>query len=205
MVLKVYVFSFSQILLSYFCGLLSESSLSLDLGLLANLDLTVARLVLVLLRCWLEVHVPFTIKHDLRDLLVKVIERVLQALFKLVSDEVRLSGPSLETLSDQVVSESLKLLVCLFHLVVLCVEKDRLLDLLHVALVENVFTDAQLFNAEVCLEGVSNSISSRLIDLAVEDFEEDEGHVAFDEFSDCQSANLTKRRVAELKRMQLLV
>ena len=39
--------------------------ISLDLGFLADLDLPVTRLVLVLLRRRLEIHVSFSIKHDL--------------------------------------------------------------------------------------------------------------------------------------------
>ena len=97
---------------------------SLDFWLLANLDLSISSFVLILLWCRLQVHVTLPVEHDLCDLLVKLVKWILEALLQFVSDKVRLGGPSLETLGDQVVGETFKLLVGLLHLIVLGVEQD---------------------------------------------------------------------------------
>ena len=102
-------------------------------------------------------------------------------------------------------SETLKLLVRLLHLVVLRVEQNRLLDLHDIALVENVLANAELFNAEVGLQSVSDGISTSFIDAAVEDFEKDEGHVALDELGDGEGTDFTQLRVTELERMEHLI
>lgn len=64
------------------------------------------------------------VEHDLSNLSVQVIDRVLQTLGEFVRNEVRLLGPTFETLSDQVVGKALELLVRILHLVVLRVEQD---------------------------------------------------------------------------------
>jgi len=79
-------------------------------------------------------------------------------------------SPSLETLSNEVVGKAFELFVSVFHLVVLRVENDTLLDLLDVLLGQDVVANAQLLNAEVRLESVSNAVATTLRNAAVKDF-----------------------------------
>jgi len=113
------------------------------------------------------------VEHHFCNLLVQIVEGILQSLLQFVSHEVRLCSPSFETLGDEVVCESLELLVRLLHLVVLSVEENGLLDLLHVALMQDVLTNAQVLDAEVGFQRVAYRVSTRLINFAVEDLEQD--------------------------------
>lgn len=58
-----------------------------------------------------------------------------KTLFKFVSDEVTVIGPALKTLSNEVMGEPFKLTIAVFHLVVLCVKNDGLLNLFDVTFV----------------------------------------------------------------------
>ena len=111
----------------------------------------------------------FPIEHHICNLLVQLIQGVLQAFIQLVRHKVGLISPPLQTLRNQVVSKALELLVGVLHLVVLRVEQHRLLYLLNVALVQNVFADTQLLDAEVRLQGVTDGITTSFVDPTVED------------------------------------
>lgn len=93
--------------------------------------------------------------------------------------------------------ESLELLVCLFHLVILSIEKHGLLDLLYVALIKDILPNAQVLDAEVSLQCVTNSVSACLVNLAVENLKEDEGHMAFNQLCDGLGTDFSQFRVAE--------
>lgn len=95
---------------------------------------------------------------------------MLQPLFELVSHEVAVVGPSLETFSDQVVREAFELAVAVFHLVVLSVEYHRLLNLLNVPFVQDVLADTKFLQAEVGLQCVADLVAAMLCDPAIEDF-----------------------------------
>ena len=66
--------------------------------------------------------------------------------------------------------KSLELFIRVLHLVVLRVEDDTLLDLLHVWVVKDIVTNAEFLDAEVGFESVTNSAASFFIDWAVEYF-----------------------------------
>lgn len=91
-----------------------------------------------------------------------------QTLLQLGRHEVLLACPLAQALSDQDVREALKLLILVLHLVVLGVEDDALLYLLHILASQLVVADAHLLNAEVRLEGVSNGVAACLRNSTVE-------------------------------------
>ena len=95
---------------------------------------------------------------------------MLQSLFKFVSYEVAVIGPSLKTFSNQVVRKSFKFAIAVFHLIVLSVEDHRLLNLFDISLVKDVFTNAQLFETEVGLQSVPYLVSAMLCDATIENF-----------------------------------
>ena len=95
---------------------------SLDLRLFANLNLPIARLVLILLWCWLQIHSSFPVKHYLRNLLIQLVNWILQSFLQFISHKTRLSGPSFKALSNEIVSKALEFLVSFLHLVILRVE-----------------------------------------------------------------------------------
>lgn len=133
--------------------------------------------VLIVLRNRLQVHLALTIKHNFSYLLIQLVKRVAQSLLQLIGDEVTVVGPPLETLGNQIVCEPFELAITVFHLVVLCVEDHRLLDLLYVSLVQNVFPDRQLFQAEISFKCITDLVASMFSNSTVEDFKFHQGHV----------------------------
>ena len=101
--------------------------------------------------------------------------------------------------------ESFELPVGIFHLVVLRVEEHGLLDLINVSLVQNVDPNAELLDLEVRLESVADRVATRLIDVAVEDFEHLKRLVTLDQLSDGERSNFSKARVAELEDAQVVI
>lgn len=102
-------------------------------------------------------------------------------------------------------SEAFEFLVGVLHLIVLRVEDHALLDLLHVSLVDSVVADAQLLNAEVGLEGVTNSLATCLSNLTVEHFNLHEGQVVPNQLSDSISSYLSQVTVPEFKQLESVV
>ena len=139
------------------------------------------------------------VKHNFSNLVIKRVERVPQPLLKFVIDEVGLVSPAFETLSNKVVRETFELFVRCLHLVVLCVEEHRLLDLVNITLVQNVDANAELLDLEIGLQRVTDGVSARLIDVAIEDLEHFKCLMSLDKLGDSQRADFTQARVAELE------
>ena len=79
--------------------------------------------------------------------------------------------PLLQTLSNKIMSKSFELLVWLFHLIVLSIENNWLLDLINVSWVELVIADREFFYAEIGFKGISNFITTFFSNATMEDFQ----------------------------------
>ena len=91
------------------------------------------------------------LENDTSNPLIKFVDTVFQSLFELILDELALLGPFLKTFCDEVVGKLVEFSIGLFHLVVLGVEDDTLLNLLDILLLEFVVTDRKLFDTEISL------------------------------------------------------
>ena len=99
-------------------------------------------------------------------------------------DELALLGPFLKTFGDEVVGKLVEFSVGLFHLVVLGVEDDTLLNLLDILLLKFIVTNRKLFDAEISLKGLTDIITSFRGDTTIEEFEDNEGLVVVNQLSD---------------------
>jgi len=79
------------------------------------------------------------------------------------------------------------------------------LDLLDVPLVEDIVTDTELLDAEVCLECISDRIASLLRYSTVEDLEFHKRVVSSDQISNRFGTVFAQVRVSKLKKSKLSV
>lgn len=137
--------------------------------------------------------------------LVHLVRGHAQSLVKLVLDELCIRRPLLETLGNQGVRKTVELAVAGLHLVVLRIEDDRLLDLLHVDRVEHVLTDRKLLDTEVRFEAVADRISALDADAAVEELQLRHRWMLADQFRDRKSSHVTDLAVSEIQLAKELI
>jgi len=113
--------------------------------------------------------------------------------------------PPLKTFGDQSVSEAFKLLVLGFHLIILRVKYNRLLDLLNVLFLQYVFSHAQRGNTEICFKSVSDQDSTHLANIAVKQLKFCQSCVLAYKTGNSFCTYFTEIQVAKLENLKTLV
>ena len=114
-------------------------------------------------------------------------------------------GPFLQTFCNKVVSESLKSLIGVFHLVVLSVEGDTQLDVLNVFSVQYVSSYIELLDTEVGLQSCAHCMSTSLVNVTVVYFELPNSHVTLQEICNSLCTIVFKITVPEFEHFQRFV
>ena len=108
---------------------------------LREADVAVSRDVFVLLGHWLQVYLAFSVEDHLSDLAVQIVNRRPEPLLQLLSHKAASQGPLLERFCNEVVRESLEIIVAEFDLAVVGVEDDAVLNDLDLAVRDLVLPD----------------------------------------------------------------
>lgn len=96
-------------------------------------------------------------------------------------------------------SELVEFPVGLFHLVVLGIKDDTLLNLFNILLLKFIVTNRKLFYTEISLQGLTDIHSSSRGNAAIEEFEHDEGLVIINQLSDGLRTSIANDAISEIQ------
>ena len=99
----------------------------------------------------------------------------------------------------------MELTIGLFHLVVLCIENDGLLDLFDALLIQFVVTNAEFPNGEVVPQSIFDSVSTYLRDATVENLKLKDCVIVCKQLRDGKGSSVLKLAVPQIEILEELV